>query len=139
MVAHLASNPPPHRPYIHFLYTARDSYPHSPERALFLHRLQKCLSQYLASTLDLYLTPIPTPVTSNTSSDNQAHPPVTMPMLQNRRICHSDLLNALGPLDQRKGTVVYVCGPPKMIDEFVDVMRAAEGMSDERVLCEKWW
>ena len=144
MVAHLASNPSSNRPHIHFLYTARDSYPNSPERALFLHRLQYCLSLYKNSTLDLYLTPVPVPIPT-LLSDNQTPPTAAQqiepanPLLQKRRILHSDLLNALGPEHKRAGTVVYVCGPPKMTDEFVEVMRRAEGMSEERVLCEKWW
>ncbi|KAL8948496.1 MAG: hypothetical protein Q9222_005328 [Ikaeria aurantiellina] len=55
------------------------------------------------------------------------------------RISHQHLLDAIGPVEQRKGVVVYVCGVPTMTDEFVDLLRAAEGMEERRVLCEKWW
>ena len=144
MAAHLASNPPSNRPHVHFLYTARDSYPNSPERALFLHRLQNCISLYKNSTLDLYLTPVPASL--KTALPNNQTPPTAAqhinpadPLLQKRRILHSDLLDALGPERKREGTVAYVCGPPKMTDEFVEMMKRAEGMSEERVLCEKWW
>lgn len=57
----------------------------------------------------------------------------------NRRITHEDLLECLGPEGQRKNTACYVCGPPKMTDEFVEIMGKAEGMEKRRVLCEKWW
>ena len=59
--------------------------------------------------------------------------------LEYRRITRTDLLEALGPVPGRKDTVAYVCGPPKMTDEFVEILSRAEGMDSRRVLCEKWW
>jgi NAD(P)H-flavin reductase len=56
-----------------------------------------------------------------------------------RRIEHENLLECLGPEEGRKNTVVYVCGPPKMTDAFVEVFGKAPGMEERRVLCEKWW
>jgi ferredoxin-NADP reductase len=56
-----------------------------------------------------------------------------------RRIGHGDILECLGPEEGRKNTVVYVCGPSKMTDEFVEVLAKAAGMEERRVLCEKWW
>lgn len=56
-----------------------------------------------------------------------------------RRIGHGDLLDCLGPREDRENTVVYVCGPPEMTDDFVEVFGKAEGMEQRRVLCEKWW
>ncbi|KAK4694762.1 hypothetical protein P7C71_g2871, partial [Lecanoromycetidae sp. Uapishka_2] len=56
-----------------------------------------------------------------------------------RRFKERDLELALGPVDERKGTVAYVCGPPAMTDWAVGVLRGAEGMAEKRVLCEKWW
>ena len=55
------------------------------------------------------------------------------------RLVEKDLINATGPLVGRKGVVAYVCGPPPLTDWAVEVLRGAEGMSNERVLCEKWW
>ena len=55
------------------------------------------------------------------------------------RIQNEDLFDALGPQDQRKNTVVYVCGVPEMTDEFVEILSKAPGMDEKRVLCEKWW
>ena len=56
-----------------------------------------------------------------------------------RRIEHGDLMQCLGPEEGRSNTVVYVCGPPEMTDEFVEVFGKAAGMDERRVLCEKWW
>ncbi|KAH8652461.1 hypothetical protein BX600DRAFT_553836 [Xylariales sp. PMI_506] len=58
-----------------------------------------------------------------------------------RRITQSDLEAALGDAEERKDTVVYVCGVPDMTDEFVEALTAADGLSlaPENVLCEKWW
>ena len=64
-----------------------------------------------------------------------------------RRISRTDILNALdgysppsSRVDQgRDRTLFYVCGPPRFTDEFVDFARSQKGMSERRVLCEKWW
>lgn len=55
------------------------------------------------------------------------------------RIKKEDLIEALGSVDGRRKTVVYVCGVPGMTDEFVDFLRSQQGMEEKRVLCEKWW
>ena len=54
--------------------------------------------------------------------------------IQFRRFEASDLLDALGPEEQRGGVVAYVCGPPPMTDWTVAVLKDAEGMATERVL-----
>jgi ferredoxin-NADP reductase len=58
---------------------------------------------------------------------------------KSRRIEYGDLLDCLGPEEERKKTVVYVCGPPMMTDEFVGALGKVSGMENKRVLCEKWW
>jgi ferredoxin-NADP reductase len=60
-------------------------------------------------------------------------------MKQYRRITEKDLLEAIGPEEQRSNTVVYVCGAPQMTDEFVAFLQNQPGMDEKRVLCEKWW
>lgn len=63
------------------------------------------------------------------------------------RIGESDLMRAIdGHCEHaspgkahRDGTLCYVCGPSAMTDEFVSFLSGCEGMSEERVLCEKWW
>lgn len=36
-------------------------------------------------------------------------------------------MEALGPVEKRKGVVVYICGPPGMTDGFVEVIGGARG------------
>ena len=55
------------------------------------------------------------------------------------RFMEGDLEEALGPVEEREGVVVYVCGPPGMTDWAVAKLKGAVGMRSERVLCEKWW
>ena len=56
-----------------------------------------------------------------------------------RRFLPSDLIGCLPPEERRHNTVAYVCGPPAMTDEVVAFLNSQQGMSKERVLCEKWW
>lgn len=58
---------------------------------------------------------------------------------ESRRISHADLLKAIGPEDDRENTVVYICGPPQLTDDFVALLQNTPGMEERRVLCEKWW
>jgi hypothetical protein len=60
-------------------------------------------------------------------------------VVRERRIGDEDVLKALGHVEEREGTVCYVCGVPSMTDHFVDVASKAEGMSVSRVLFERWW
>lgn len=55
-----------------------------------------------------------------------------------RRLDKKDVLDALRA-SKKEQTVCYVCGPPQMTDELVEFLRKQEGMSADRVLCEKWW
>ena len=60
-------------------------------------------------------------------------------LIEYRRFEASDLETALGPVEERKGVVAYVCGPPSMTDWAVGVLDRSEGMDQKRVLREKWW
>ena len=135
-------------PAVHFLYASRGPQPgHTLSEVLFLDRLQE-LSQHLKNigrrrfALDVFLTPYHkdskqgplSEADTNTRHGNFHH---------GRRFTHEDLLHALGPEEEgegrRRGTVVYVCGPPSMTDEVVEFMVSQRGMSKSRVMCEKWW
>lgn len=59
--------------------------------------------------------------------------------VKRRRIQGDDLLDALGPVNERSDTVCYVCGVPAMTDYFVDLAQKADGMDERNVFCEKWW
>lgn len=144
-------------PSIKFLYTTRpDPDATSYSSILFLDRLRKAFMflDPIQSLLELYLTS-PSPLRDTTFLDP------TQPKLEShltsisllrvdrsknenmrkhsRRISYDDLHSALGPPEERSGVIAYVCGPPQMTDEIVGVLKASEGMSKERVLCEKWW
>lgn len=58
---------------------------------------------------------------------------------ETRRIEKEDVLQALGSEEEREQTVCYVCAGAKMTDEVVGWAKGAVSMSEERVLCEKWW
>ena len=53
--------------------------------------------------------------------------------IRSRRILEEDLVAAATDPD----TVCYVCGPPPMTDNFVDVLGRIVGA--ERVFHERWW
>ncbi|KAF7547829.1 hypothetical protein G7Z17_g7461 [Cylindrodendrum hubeiense] len=59
--------------------------------------------------------------------------------IQARRFGHEDLKAAVGA--EKDSCVVYVCGPPTMTDEMVDILTSAEGVGLEpgQVMTEKWW
>ncbi|KAI9874013.1 MAG: hypothetical protein M1830_010295 [Pleopsidium flavum] len=117
---------------VRFLYTLRQ--PEPEERILFLSRLEAIAESVTATRfrLQLYLTGGSSP----SSPKIEGTPRTTV---QHRRVTHSDLIEAISNPEDRAGAVCYICGPPAMTDEFVDVLRHAEGMEEERVLCEKWW
>ena len=141
ILAHLYNNLSELPPHIQFLYTTKPASANTDE-ILFLPRLRALFSSRHSSErrLDLYLTTSTAPSLSLSSAvigtGNGSPNAVST---HNRRITHHDLLSALGPVEARQGVVAYVCGPPNMTDEFVDVLRKAEGMDERRVLCEKWW
>lgn len=59
-----------------------------------------------------------------------------------RRMTVDDVRKALGFPEEWKDSVVYICGVPTMIDQFVEELtnpREGLAMARERVLYEKWW
>lgn len=117
---------------VRFLYTLRQ--PEPQDQVLFLSRL-RAIAQTVAGIqfrLQLYLTGGISPFSLEIEGTSRT-------TAQHRRVTHDDLIEAIGKPEDRAGVVCYVCGPPAMTDEFVEVLRHAEGMEEERVLCEKWW
>ena len=150
ILSHLSESPHILPSKIHFLYTTRQSTPdiHSTLKStLFLDRLTSIARQHPSQIqLDIFITPPGPDLTPDgapgSGSDHiaDASQTTTQPFnLHQRRITREDLISALGPVERRKDAVAYVCGPPAMTDEFVAVLRGAEGVVGERVLCEKWW
>lgn len=133
---------------IHFLYSSRLPQGHetaSPEellnQILFLPRIRQIIraqgqSHRLRISLDLYLT------ASTAARLTPADAPADL-TIHPRRIQKQDLVSAIvggdGNLDPRE-SVAYVCGPPQMTDEMVDLLKGILGESGEqRVFFEKWW
>lgn len=56
-----------------------------------------------------------------------------------RRITVEDVREAVG--EDGRAVAVYICGVPKMTDDFVDKLISPTGLGLEphRVLYEKWW
>ncbi|KAK2045291.1 NADH-cytochrome b-5 reductase [Colletotrichum somersetense] len=57
------------------------------------------------------------------------------------RMTLEDIAEALGPKEEHKHAVVYVCGVPTMTDEFVGKLTSPDGLGlgREQIFCEKWW
>lgn len=130
---------------IHFLYSTRLRQSHETassnidlNQILFLPRLRQITRSQLHShrlriSLDLFLTDL-TSVSPESPADLTIH---------SRRISEHDLRTAVvgghGTLDPRE-TVCYVCGPPQMTDETVELLKGVLGEGGEqRVFFEKWW
>lgn len=59
---------------------------------------------------------------------------------QARRITMDDVREALGERENRTASVVYLCGLPGMIDDFVEQLTSGdEAIDSARIRCEKWW
>ncbi|KAJ5380152.1 uncharacterized protein N7496_002580 [Penicillium cataractarum] len=133
---------------IHFLYSSRLPQGHetaSPEESLsqilFLPRIRQIIlsqrqSHRLRICLDLFLTD------SNSSRLAPANSPTDL-TIHSKRIEKHDLQSAViggdGKLDPRE-SVAYVCGPPQMTDEMVELLKGILGEGGEqRVFFEKWW
>jgi len=134
---------------VRFIYSCRLPLSGQLEKILFLDRLRAIFStarrkqrgsSFISQELNLHLTGI--------APENQAKIHETAVReyaihgkfgVSERRFTAEEIVESLGPEVERDGTVAYICGPPSMTDEVVEALRNAEGMTDERVLCEKWW
>ena len=119
---------------IKFLYTLRDpGEERGGESILFLERLCKCFNLLEKDeALQLFLTRGDKGSGVVDCNENEI-------LYQGRRIEAGDLWEALGPVEERGDTVVYICGLPNMTDDMVKAAKEAEGMDERHVLCEKWW
>jgi len=134
---------------VRFIYSCRLPLSGQLEKVLFLDRLRAIFctarrkqhgSSNINQELNLYLTGIApenqTRIHDTAVRDYAIHGKFGV---FERRFTKEEIIESLGPEVERDGTVAYVCGPPSMTDEVVGALRNAEGMADERVLCEKWW
>lgn len=125
---------------MNILYSARLPSGSDPDldQVLFLSRLRQIIraqahSRRLRISLEFFLTNLP--------DDSPLVEEPTDLTIHSRRIMRQDLQATVMGEDadvHPKDTVCYLCGPPKMTDEFVEVLRALLG-EKERVIFEKWW
>ncbi|KXT08227.1 hypothetical protein AC579_1299 [Pseudocercospora musae] len=141
--SYLIRIPAPLRPpEIHFMYTTKAEADPDPQRILFLPRLMD-LVVAAADPANVTLSCFLTGVGGNGYIEHGKLPNRTFA----RRMADHDVLKALdgyrasvfGAEHDRKNTVCYVCGPPQFTDAQVQFLRSQAGMSEDRVLLEKWW
>ncbi|CZT16829.1 related to NADH-cytochrome b-5 reductase [Ramularia collo-cygni] len=126
---------------VHFLYATKSEPDLDPQKILFLPRLMDIVSMAEDSnvTLSLFVT--------GTDSEGAIEHGKLPNRTFGRRIAEEDVVRAIDgyksrPADvegHRASTLSYVCGPPQMTDHFVKLLKSQPGMSEDRVLCEKWW
>lgn len=125
--------------HVKFLYTTRELKPDvSSSEILFLERLVSVFDTLGdEGQFELFLT------SGQQEGDEIESRTISVAgkqlKVQTRRIHDTDLLDALGPVEERAGTVWYICGVPSMTDEFVENARNAKGIDERNVLFEKWW
>ena len=133
---------------LEFLYSVRKDPSRKPPSILFLDRLRSIFGRDFGPTrnLELFVTNGGTYPSHDNEKRTAAITPIEVDtdyVIERNtklgRFKEKDLINAIGPVERRKGVVAYVCGPPPLADWAVEVLRGAEGMEKERVLCEKWW
>lgn len=140
IVSHLAERADP-RFTIIVLYSMRDPGPaaRDPAKMLFLNRLAGIFRPEgkVHGELKLFLTG----GGSGSGSEGEADGEIDALHLpfQQRRITVEDVGEAVG--EDRRAAAVYICGVPRMTDEFVEKLTSPTGLGLEphRVLYEKWW
>lgn len=126
---------------IHFIYGTKSDSDLDRQKILFLPRLMDLVGMAEDSNVTLSLF-----VTGSGSEGVIEHGQLPNRTF-GRRIAEEDVVKAIDgykaqPADverSRARTVSYVCGPPRMTDHFVELLKKQPGMSEDRVLCEKWW
>lgn len=146
IVSHLAERPDP-RYTIEFLYSMRDPGPEArdPAKMLFLNRLAGIFgpaeSKGVRGELKLFLTGGQTGDGGSDDDDGGEDGQIDRLHLpfKKRRITVEDVREAIG--EDGRAAAVYICGVPKMTDEFVERLISPTGLGLEphRVLYEKWW
>lgn len=148
ILSHLHQHPEQMPRIVKLLYSGRGGPSGSLGSMLFLDRLRKLFAQKSSSnrSFEIFCT---APDVINAQSEREANmasnsdkmkvASMHLERIWFRRMSEEDLLKALGPVENRRDSVAYVCGPPTMTDWAVDRLKAANGMRERNVLCEKWW
>ena len=148
ILSHLRQNEGECPPCLEFLYSVRKDFSSKASSILFIDRLRSIFRPDFGPNhgFKLFVTQgakLPSHDDKKRiaaiNSIQEDTEPINEGNTKFRRFGEKDLIDAIGPVDRRKSVVVYVCGPPPLTDWAVEVLRGAEGMEKERVLCEKWW
>lgn len=114
------------------LYCLRDPSHRDPAKMLFVSRLAEIFDTgKLKGGLRLFLTG---------GEDGKLDGDGDL-SFEGRRITIGDVDEAIGGPENKRFAVVYICGLPRMTDEFVEKSTSPTGLGLEkhRVLYEKWW
>lgn len=141
MVSHLAESPGSRRYTVDFLYSLRDPGEgrRDPREMLFLERLAALFrggaGKGLQGELKLFLTP----GAGEEGHASEGRIDGLDLAFKRRRITIQDVDQAIGV--EKRFAVVYVCGVPRMTDEFIEQLTSPKGLALEpfKVLYEKWW
>lgn len=142
IASHLAESAGAHRYAVDFLYSLRDPGEgrRDPKEILFLERLAGLFGPAggLEGELKLFLTPERGGAGEEGRADEGRIDGLDL-AFKRRRIAVRDVDQAIG-VDKRFA-VVYICGVPKMTDDFVEQLTSPKGLALEpfKVLYEKWW
>jgi len=115
---------------VRFLYSTKGE--ERGDEVLFLGRLVEICKDLGEGELSVFLT-------GTTKEKQETEVKGQKIIVKRRRISKTDLLEALGPVEDRTSTACYICGVPTMTDEFIENAKKAAGMLDDNVLFEKWW
>ncbi|KAL2037394.1 hypothetical protein N7G274_009879 [Stereocaulon virgatum] len=148
ILSHLHQNKNECPPRLDLLYSARIGDSGKLSSILFHERLRSILERGFGTSRNYKLFVTDTVKPNEVSDKNQSGAKSALKAdtddvgegkVERRRFEEKDLIDAIGPVEKRGGVVAYVCGPPPMTDWAVSVLKGAEGMESNRVLCEKWW
>ena len=148
ILTHIYRSVDPPLPSVHLLYSSKVPSSGDESSILFFSKLDtmfdasraaKWQLQFFLTGLQKSTTVPEVPHDATWSPERSLRKLAKYQRVHYRRMRHTEALHALGPVEERDSTMAYVCGPRDMTDEVVDLLRGAEGMTEERVRCEKWW
>jgi hypothetical protein len=120
---------------------------------VFLDRITTIFGQRrVRGSLSLYITSqdrSPSRSSSSPSSSSSSSPTTKTLQLNaatvlrhSRRVAIDDVTAVIGTSeDEVRSSLVYICGPPAMTDEFHAALTSGDGfaMDVNRIMAEKWW
>lgn len=144
ILTHLRQNPQEPDRTISLIYGTRAPQSQDLSKILFLDRLRDCslMGHQVRPFVKLYLTQCSEEeaVDMRNRYSRPQEEVINIHSTFAGRIDREALHSAIdhGDEEWRKQTVVYICGPQRMTDEFEKIY-VDMGMEQGRVLTEKWW